>query len=93
MSHGTREPRVDSLPRSAGIAALAVLVMLAGLFLLLYAVVRVIVENFREPDAPLTGPFTRGQTLSALLIAGGLCFVVYARKTKQYEAAQSTPSG
>ena len=21
-------------------------------------------ENFREPDAPLTGPFTRGQTLS-----------------------------
>jgi len=67
--------------------------MLAGLFLLLYAVVRVIVENFREPDAPLTGPFTRGQTLSVLLIAGGICFVVYARKTKQYEAAQSTPSG
>ena len=62
--------------------------MLAGLFLLLYALVRVIVENFREPDAPLTGPFTRGQTLSALLIAGGICFVVYARKTKQYEAAQ-----
>jgi phosphatidylglycerol:prolipoprotein diacylglycerol transferase len=67
--------------------------MLAGLFLLLYALVRVIVENFREPDAPLTGPFTRGQTLCALLITGGICFVVYARKTKQYEAAQSTPSG
>ncbi len=62
--------------------------MLAGLFLLLYALVRVIVENFREPDAPLTGPFTRGQTLSVLLVAGGICFVVYALKTREYEAAQ-----
>lgn len=62
--------------------------MLAGLFLLFYAVVRIIVENFREPDAPLTGPFTRGQALSSLLIVGGICFCVYALKTKQYEAAQ-----
>ncbi|MEO8439691.1 MAG: prolipoprotein diacylglyceryl transferase [Spartobacteria bacterium] len=62
--------------------------MLAGLFLLLYAFVRVIVENFREPDAPLTGPFTRGQTLSVMLVAGGICFVVYAWRTKDYEAAQ-----
>jgi phosphatidylglycerol:prolipoprotein diacylglycerol transferase len=59
--------------------------ILAGLFLLLYAVVRVIVENFREPDAPLTGPFTRGQALSSILIVGGICFVVYALKTKRYE--------
>jgi len=62
--------------------------MLAGLFLLVYAFVRFVVENFREPDAPLTGPFTRGQTLSVMLIAGGICFAVYACKTKQYEAAQ-----
>jgi phosphatidylglycerol---prolipoprotein diacylglyceryl transferase len=60
--------------------------MLAGLFLLLYAVVRVIVEDFREPDAPLTGPFTRGQALSSMLIVGGICFVIYALRTKQYEA-------
>jgi len=60
--------------------------MLAGLFLLLYAVVRVVVENFREPDAPLTGPFTRGQALSSILIVGGICFVVYALRTKRYEA-------
>ncbi len=64
--------------------------MLAGLFLLLYAFVRIVVEYFREPDAPLTGPFTRGQTLSALLIAGGICFVIYARKHRTYEAAQAT---
>lgn len=62
--------------------------MLAGLFLLLYAVVRIIVEYFREPDAPLTGPFTRGQALSFMLIAGGMCFVLHALKTRQYEAAQ-----
>ena len=59
--------------------------MLAGIFLLLYALVRVIVENFREPDAPLTGPFTRGQTLSVMLIAGGICFVAYALKTRRSE--------
>ena len=62
--------------------------MLAGIFLLLYALVRVIVENFREPDAPLTGPFTRGQTLSIILVVGGICFIAYALKTKQDEAAQ-----
>ncbi len=62
--------------------------MLAGLFLLLYAVVRIIVEYFREPDAPLTGPFTRGQALSFMLIAGGVCFVLYALKSRRYEAAQ-----
>ena len=61
--------------------------MLAGFFLLLYAVVRIIVENFREPDAPLTGPFTRGQTLCGMLIIGGICFVAYALRTKEYEAA------
>ena len=56
--------------------------MLAGIFLLLYAFVRIIVENFREPDAPLTGPFTRGQTLSVIFVAGGICFVAYAMKTR-----------
>ena len=59
--------------------------MLAGIFLLLYAVVRVIVENFREPDAPLTGPFTRGQTLSVMLIVGGICFVAYELKARRAE--------
>lgn len=62
--------------------------MLAGIFLLLYATVRIIVENFREPDAPLTGPFTRGQALSAILVAGGILFVAYALRTRRYEAAQ-----
>mgnify|MGYP001793856765 CR=1 FL=1 len=62
--------------------------LLAGVFLLLYALVRIVVEYFREPDTPLTGPFTRGQTLSALLIAGGICFVIYALKNPRYEEAR-----
>jgi phosphatidylglycerol---prolipoprotein diacylglyceryl transferase len=62
--------------------------MLAGLFLLLYALVRIIVEYFREPDAPLSGPFTRGQALSVILIVGGICFVTYALRTRNYETAQ-----
>ncbi len=65
--------------------------ILAGIFLLFYAVVRVVVEMFREPDAPLTGPFTRGQTLSVMLIVGGISFIVFALKNKQFEAAQRSP--
>jgi phosphatidylglycerol:prolipoprotein diacylglycerol transferase len=63
--------------------------MLAGLFCLLYALVRFICENFRQPDAPLTGPFTRGQALSAMLIIMGVSFVAYAFRTRRFEAAQS----
>src|SRR5438876_2774627 len=35
--------------------------VLTGLFFICYAVFRVVIENFREPDAELIGPFTRGQ--------------------------------
>jgi phosphatidylglycerol:prolipoprotein diacylglycerol transferase len=63
--------------------------MLAGLFCLLYALVRFIAENFREPDAPLTGPLTRGQALSTILIIMGISFVTYAWRTRQFEAAQA----
>ena len=44
-----------------------------GCFFILYPVMRIIGENFREPDAPLTGPLTRGQFLSLFmfLIAAG----------------------
>ena len=66
--------------------------MLAGLFCLLYAAVRFIGENFREPDAPLTGPFTRGQTLSAILVVMGVSFVAYTWRVRQFEAAQSERS-
>jgi phosphatidylglycerol:prolipoprotein diacylglycerol transferase len=53
--------------------------VLTGLFFIFYAIFRVIVENFREPDASLIGGFTRGQFFSFFLIAIGLAFVIGAK--------------
>jgi phosphatidylglycerol---prolipoprotein diacylglyceryl transferase len=53
--------------------------VLTGLFLILYAVFRIVIEHFREPDATLIGPFTRGQFFSFFLIAIGVGFVAAAK--------------
>ncbi|MDQ2866864.1 MAG: prolipoprotein diacylglyceryl transferase [Verrucomicrobiota bacterium] len=53
--------------------------VLIGLFFICYAIFRIIIENFREPDASLIGPFTRGQFLSFFLILFGLAFFVSAK--------------
>jgi phosphatidylglycerol---prolipoprotein diacylglyceryl transferase len=53
--------------------------VLTGLFLIFYAIFRIIVENFREPDATLIAGFTRGQFFSFFLIAIGLAFVIGAK--------------
>lgn len=42
--------------------------ILTGAFFLGYALLRIVGEFFREPDAPLTGELTRGQFLSIFLI-------------------------
>jgi phosphatidylglycerol:prolipoprotein diacylglycerol transferase len=46
-----------------------------GCFFILYPTMRIIGEFFREPDAPLTGPFTRGQFLSLFMFLAGLAFL------------------
>src|SRR5439155_26710560 len=53
--------------------------VLTGLFFVFYAILRIFVENFREPDASLIGGFTRGQFFSFFLIAIGLAFVIVAK--------------
>src|SRR5216110_339227 len=53
--------------------------VLTGLFFICYAILRIIVENFREPDAALIAGFTRGQFFSFFLIAIGLAFVIVAK--------------
>src|SRR5947207_7483236 len=58
--------------------------VLTGLFFICYAVFRIIVENFREPDAPLVGMFTRGQFLSFFLIAIGIAFIVTAKMKPRF---------
>ena len=58
-----------------------------GFFFLLYPTMRIIGEAFREPDAPLTGPFTRGQFLSLFMFLVGIAFLVYALRQKKGSAA------
>ncbi len=53
--------------------------VLTGLFFILYAVFRIVIEYFREPDATLIGSFTRGQFFSFFLIAIGVGFVAAAK--------------
>jgi phosphatidylglycerol---prolipoprotein diacylglyceryl transferase len=52
--------------------------ILTGVFFVGYAILRMIGEVFRQPDAPLTGPFTRGQFLSLFLVLVGLGFFLSA---------------
>lgn len=46
-----------------------------GAFFILYPTMRIIGECFREPDAPLTGPLTRGQLLSLFMFLVGAWFL------------------
>jgi phosphatidylglycerol:prolipoprotein diacylglycerol transferase len=53
--------------------------LLTGLFLICYAIFRIVIEYFREPDATLIAGFTRGQFFSFFLIAIGIAFIVAAK--------------
>ncbi len=53
--------------------------VLTGLFFVCYAIFRIVVEYFREPDASLIAGFTRGQFFSFFLIAIGLAFIVMGK--------------
>ncbi len=56
--------------------------MTTGCFFVLYPLMRITGELFREPDAPLTGPFTRGQFLSLFMLLIGALFLWNAWKAK-----------
>jgi phosphatidylglycerol---prolipoprotein diacylglyceryl transferase len=58
--------------------------VLTGLFFIFYAIFRIVVENFREPDASLILGVTRGQFFSFFLIAIGLAFVIGAKLRPSY---------
>jgi phosphatidylglycerol:prolipoprotein diacylglycerol transferase len=64
--------------------------LLTGLFMCCYAIFRIVVEYFREPDAPMIGAFTRGQFFSFFLIAIGVAFIVAARLRPTYPKKQPT---
>jgi phosphatidylglycerol---prolipoprotein diacylglyceryl transferase len=60
---------------------------ITGLFLVCYSILRIFVENFREPDAPLVGMFTRGQFFSFFTVGIGIGFMVVARRHPTYPRA------
>jgi phosphatidylglycerol---prolipoprotein diacylglyceryl transferase len=64
--------RTDLAQRSPG--------RLAGEFLIGYAVVRAIGEQFREPDAPLIAGLTRGTFYSIFLVMAGAVLIWRAKK-------------
>jgi phosphatidylglycerol---prolipoprotein diacylglyceryl transferase len=68
--------------------------VLTGLFFVCYAIFRIVIEYFREPDASLIAGFTRGQFFSFFLIAIGIAFIVAAKMRptfpKHLPAKQST---
>jgi len=53
---------------------------LTGEFWLLYALMRMIGEVFREPDAALILGMSRGTFYSFFLVAGGFAFIGYSRR-------------
>ncbi|MEM7229793.1 MAG: prolipoprotein diacylglyceryl transferase [Planctomycetota bacterium] len=62
-------------PRRAGV--------ITAWFLMLYGVLRIVTEQFREPDRGISllfGSITRGQTLSAAMILAGAAVLVFAMK-------------
>ena len=62
--------------------------LLTGLFFAGYAAFRIVCEQFREPDAPLVGMFTKGQFLSAFMFLFAAAFLLHAWRCwrKQREA-------
>jgi phosphatidylglycerol:prolipoprotein diacylglycerol transferase len=54
---------------------------LTGEFLMIYAVVRVFGEQFREPDAPLIFDLSRGSFYSLFLLVGGLFLIWRSKRT------------
>jgi phosphatidylglycerol:prolipoprotein diacylglycerol transferase len=62
--------------------------VLTGAFFILYAILRIIGEIFREPDrAWSVGSLSAGQFLSLFLLALGAAFIVWGLRTRQYERA------
>ena len=53
---------------------------LTGEFLILYSLLRIFNEVFREPDASLIAGISRGQFYSIILLIFGISFWLYAKK-------------
>jgi len=95
-SDPTSLPRHPSQLYEAGLEGVAIFLLLwlaiskfraltkpgicAGAFIFLYGIFRIFVEFFREPDAALFGPLTRGMTYSLPMVIIGAAIVLWALK-------------
>ncbi len=62
--------------------------MITGVFFLLYALLRIVGEIFREPDpAWAVGSLSAGQFLSLFLLILSAAFIFWSARTRQYEPA------
>jgi phosphatidylglycerol---prolipoprotein diacylglyceryl transferase len=59
--------------------------LLTGVFFIIYAIMRMVGETFREPDATLLLGLTRGQFYSSFMIVIGAAFVLYAIRASSRE--------
>jgi phosphatidylglycerol:prolipoprotein diacylglycerol transferase len=67
---------------------------LAGEFLVLYSIVRIFCEQFREPDASLLLGLSRGQFYSAFTLFAGVFLIIWARISRSGQAVnQADPLG
>jgi phosphatidylglycerol:prolipoprotein diacylglycerol transferase len=57
--------------------------IITGIFFILYAIGRILVENFREPDSSSIMGMTKGQFYSLFMIGIGIAFLAYAMKAKR----------
>jgi len=57
--------------------------VITGLFFILYAVFRILVENVREPDSDLILGITKGQFYSVFMILIGVCFLGWGLRKGQ----------
>lgn len=57
--------------------------IITGIFFIYYAIGRIAVENFREPDAEHIAGMTRGQFYSLFMIVVGIAFLAYGLVKKR----------
>ena len=67
--------------------------VLTGLFFILYALFRIVAEQFREPDSKMVGALTSGQFLSLFMIVAGAAFIVSARLIPTRHSLSPAPQG
>jgi len=61
--------------------------ILTGLFFLFYAIFRIIVESYREPDSAMIGMMTKGQFYSLFMVVIGVVFIGYGLWRQKKEAS------